>query len=86
MTHIFVVRFKLCHTIARMTRYLEALDAMSRLFWALVGPHLELASAVWNNLLESECKRTEAVQMRLVCIVYDRHFPRRLKLRIPLSC
>lgn len=86
LTFAVRTRFKLLHMISRMTRHFGAPDAMLHLFWALIRPRLELAFAVWNNLWESECKRTEAVQIRSVRIVYNRHFPRGLRHRIPFSC
>lgn len=78
VTTICGTGFKMLGMISRLTRHFQAPEAILRLFCALVRPRLEFASVVWNHLTETESRRIEAVQRRLVRIVYDRYFHRRL--------
>lgn len=69
VTTIRCTGFKMIGVICHLNRHLQSPDAILRLLCALVRHRLEIASVVWNHSLETECKRIETVQRRLVRIV-----------------
>lgn len=70
--------FKLLRVISHLTRNFKFPDTVIRLFCSLVKSRLEFGSIAWNQLPKTYSHLIESVQKRLVRIIYDRYFERKV--------